>query len=409
MQQIVIQRSGPALSAAVLEDGRLAEYFLRRGDADILCGDIYRGVVEKVLPGMQAAFVDIGRARNAYLALEDLALDADLRRGGLNISDVLKAGQSVVVQVTREAAQPKGPKVTTELSLQGRMLVLLSGAPHVAVSKKISGERRRQLAAWCEPLLEGANFGLIVRTAAETAARPELEAEFRWLAQCWEELSARIAATSKPGLIRADASLALEVVRTYGSQERLEGIYVDDAALWEQLRHQLFPRALAYKLRLREEDLAERFGLGGALRGVHSRRVRLPSGGELVFDRTEALRVIDVNTGRYTGRRDFAETVRRINLEAVREIAWQLRLRNLSGMILIDFINMELPEDRAAVLEALREAVAGDPVRTSVLGWTQLGLMELTRERQHAPLEELLEEPCPRCGGKGYVPRGDPG
>jgi len=407
MQQIVIQKDCWQMQVAVLEDGRLAEYFLQHNDDSPVCGSIYRGVVEAVLPGMQAAFVDIGWMRNAYLALEDVELPEEMVGCKPSIRDVLQVGQPVVVQVKKEAVDAKGPKVSNKLSLTGRTLVLVPGKPYAAVSKKIpQAETRQALKERVDELLvsrSDGSFGMIVRTAGQYCTAEEMDREFIWLAGQWQALQQAIGQAQKPGLIAANWDLALQVVRDCAHEVDLEGIYVNDYALYEQLQQQVVSRKVRFKIRWREADLIAQFQLSGEIRAIHKRRVWLKNGGYLVIDRTEALNVIDVNTGKFTGKQDFAATVVQMNVEAAKEIAWQLRLRNLSGIILIDFIDMQQPEDRQLVLDALQAALQRDRVKTSVMGFTQLGLLEMTRKKERAPLTEMMEQPCPLCQERGRV------
>ncbi len=404
MQQIVIQNNSRQMQVAVLEDNRLAEYYVQRVDANPTNGSIYRGIVESVLPGMQAAFVDIGWEKNAYLALEDVALSEELEGCKPNISDVLKVGQSIVVQIKKEAVDAKGPKVSSRLSMPGRTLVLVPGKPYAAVSKKISPDSKRQvLKELTDELLAGQQCGLIVRTAGQNCTIEELRQEFQWLLQRWEQLQQKIEQVQRPGLIQADQDLAAQVIRDCARENELEGIYVNDFALYEALQQQIVQRKVRFKIRWREENLIEQFGLEGAIRAIHSRKIWLKNGGYVVFDRTEALNVIDVNTGKFTGKQDFQDTIVKMNLEAAAEIAWQIRLRNLSGIILIDFIDMQQVEDQQLVLGTLENLLKKDRVKTNVLGMTQLGLVEMTRKKMRAPLCETLEQPCPFCLERGRV------
>lgn len=392
------------MQVAVLENGRLAEYFVQRNSDSPISGSIYRGEIESVLPGMQAAFVDIGWERNAYLALEDIALSEELEGCQPNIGDVLKIGQPVVVQIKKEAVDTKGPKVSCKLSLPGKTLVLVQGKSYVAVSKKIIQEQKRQaLKNLANQFLEDAQYGLIVRTAAQNCKEEELRQEFRWLLNRWQQLQKKIEQQHKPGLIQADLNLAAQMIRDCTREADLEGIYVNDFALYEVLQQQIVSRNVRFKIRWRECNLIEQFQLRRELETIHKRKVWLKNGGYLIFDRTEALQVVDVNTGKFTGKQNFQTTIVQMNLEAAREIAWQLRLRNLSGIILIDFIDMQQPEDRQQILQALTEALRQDRVKTSVLGMTQLGLVEMTRKKERAPLSAILEQPCPFCQERGRV------
>lgn len=403
-QQIIIQNDKRQMQVAVLEGGRLAEYYVQRVNSSPVNGSIYRGIVESVLPGMQAAFIDIGWEKNAYLALEDVALPEELEGCKPNIGDVLKQGQSIVVQIKKEAVDAKGPKVSSKLSIPGRTLVLVPGRPYAAVSKKITPDSKRQaLKELTDELLSGQNCGLIVRTAGQSCTIEELRQEFNWLLQQWNRLQDKMAEVQKPGLIQADQDLAAQVIRDCARESDLEGIYVNDFALYETLQQQIVQRKVRFKIRLREENLFEQFGLEGAVKGIHSRKIWLKNGGYIVFDRTEALNVIDVNTGKFTGKQDFQDTIVQMNLEAAGEIAWQIRLRNLSGIILIDFIDMHSVDDQTLVMNTLMEFLKKDRVKTTVQGMTQLGLLEMTRKKMRAPLCETLEEPCPFCMERGRV------
>ena len=407
-QQIIIQKDDTSLQAAIVEDERLAEYHIQRDDHYPVSGSIYRGIVETVMPGMQAAFVDIGWERSAYLALEDLLLDDAQKACKPNISDVLKAGQSVVVQIKKEAVDAKGPKVTTELSIQGKSIVLLPGTYQVNISKKITDtEKRNALKLMADTFLKGDTqqdaLGVIIRTAASECTLDELTQEFQWLCGQWETLKQCIRQVQKPGLIAADHHFAATLIRECIQDAELEGIYVNDEALYETLKQQIPERKIRFKLHLQEEDLIENFQLSGVIRTIHKRRVLLSNGAELVIDRTEAMNVIDVNTAGFTGKKEFADTILQTNLEAAREIARQIRLRNLSGIILIDFIDMKPEEHRNLLLHVLEDALRNDRVKTKVHGISHLGLVEVTRQRMRAPLSEVLEKECEVCNGRGRV------
>ncbi len=407
-QQIVIQKDANGLQAAIVEQGRLAEYHLQRDNDYPASGSIYRGIVETVLPGMQAAFVDIGWERSAYLSLDDIVLDEKMKACKPDIAHILKPGQSVVVQIKKEAVDEKGPKVTTELSIQGRTMVLLPGKYQVNISKKITDtDRRLALKTMADRfLLNGTQdtpLGVIIRTAAQQSTQEELSQEFGWLCQQWEALAQHIRQVQKPGLIASDNNFAAKLIRECVREQELEGIYVNDEALYTALEQQIPERNIRFKLHLREGNLLEQYQLTGDIRTIHKRRVMLSNGAELVIDRTEAMNIIDVNTAGFTGKKEFAETIVQTNLEAAKEIAWQIRLRNLSGIILIDFIDMKSAEHQQMVLDALENALRQDRIKTKVHGISHLGLVEVTRQRLRAPLTELLEEPCPVCNERGRV------
>lgn len=405
-QQIIIQQELNQTQIAVVENGRLAEYHLQREDAGPTVGSIYRGIVESVLPGMQAAFVDIGWERSAYLALEDIVLPDDKVKP--NIADVIKAGQSLVVQIKKEAVDEKGPKVTTELSLQGKTMVLIPGKYQVNVSKKITNtEKRLALKTMADAVLlhdtHDVALGVIIRTAAESCTQEELAQEFDWLYAKWSSLEQDIKKIQKPGLIAVDHHMVARIIRECIHEEELTGIYVNDADVYEALQQQIPERNIRFKLHLQEENLIECFQLDGEIRTIHKRRVYLASGAELVIDRTEAMNVIDINTASFVGKKNLENTIVETNLEAAKEIAKQIRLRNLTGIILIDFIDMKQPEHQEQLLKTFELALKQDRVRTKVHGISHLGLVEVTRQRTRAPLTEIMERECEACGGRGRI------
>ncbi len=411
-QQIIIQKDGAQLQVAIVEDNRLAEYHLECNDGYPTNGSIYRGIVESVLPGMQAAFVDIGWERSAYLALEDILLDDAVASCKANIGDILKAGQSIVVQVKKEAVDAKGPKVTTELSLQGKTMVLLPGKYQVNISKKITDTAKRQvLKTVADAFLLGAHteaeigmpLGVIIRTAAAECESKELQQEFVWLCSQWSILEQQIKQVQKPGMIANNPNRVANLIGECVHLKELEGIYINDEVLYEALQQQIPERDIRFKLRLREGNLIEQFQLDGEIRTIHKRKVLLPSGASLVFDRTEAMNVVDVNTAGFVGKKELADTIVKTNLEAVREIAWQIRLRNLSGIILIDMIDMKASKHQQQVVQALETLLKRDSVRSKVHGFSNLGLLEVTRQKTRAPLTELLEVPCPMCHERGRI------
>lgn len=413
-QKFYIQRYNDNMEIALAEDNRLVNYFVQRRNHSPAVGSIYRGTVESVVPGMQAAFVDIGWDRTAYLALEDVELPPKLYGCKPQIQDLLKPGQSIIVQVLREALDEKGPKVSTKLSLPGRKLILVSGTPYAAISKKIKDEAERsRLGAIMDRLLaEGRHCGIIVRTNGAGCTEPELEQEFRWLAKRWDKLQHMISTTHTPGLLDMDQSLAENVVRDYMKPHQLDAIYVNDEDVYELLNQRFPEKQIRFKIHLDEDEvevendeepgtlpaqnsLLQRHGLATEIQQINRRKIMLQNGGTLVFDRTEALQVVDVNTAKYVGKNNVHQTILQMNLEAAEEIAKQIRLRNWSGIILIDFIDMKEEAHREQVQQHLTQLLAKDPVKSNVLGFTRTGLMELTRKKTSAPLWELMREVQP--------------
>lgn len=413
--RILVEHVGSDIHAALLENGRLVQYFVERPDQRRTVGNIYKGRVQDVLPGMEAVFVNIGLERTAYL------YGLTSRRGGHDDSGGdgadgghdtvrLQPGDELLVQVAKEAVGDKGARLTRDLNIPGRYLVLTPGTPgHVSLSRRLTdpAERERLQAIATDVCPPGA--GLIVRTVAAGASDADLRADADSLSALWERLQKDAANARAPALLYRDDDLLLRLIRDYFSADVGE-LIVSGASLFRQataLAHTLAP-ALADRVRPWAGPagaLLDDAGVPNQLDKALRRRVWLDSGGYLVFDETEALTVIDVNSGKFTGKTDLAATVRRLNIEAATEAARQLRLRDIGGIVLIDFVDMSDKNDQAAVMAALEEAAAADRNRLTVLGFTRLGLLELTRRKQGPTLAELLMEPCPRCRGHGRLRR----
>ncbi len=401
LKEILIHETKEETKVAVLEDKRLVEVYLERSFQGRLAGNIYKGKIENVLPGMQAAFVNIGLERNAFLYVDE-AGGAEAK--SLPIQNLLQEGQELLVQVVKEPFGTKGARVTTQITLPGRYVVLFPGGEGVGVSRRIkrAGERERLKSLAEEAKVPGC--GLIVRTAAEGATREELQADVRALSELWERIQKKAARLAAPALVHRELELVSWVVRDLFGED-VDRLLVSDPGLYErvlELLDNIGPH-LKERVSCAATDLWEDYALDQEVTRALQPKVWLRSGGYLVIDETEALTAIDVNTGKYIGKKDFAETVFRTNLEAVREIVRQIRLRNLGGIIIIDFIDMDFPEHRAAVLRRLEDELKKDRTQTSLLGITHLGLVELTRKKVRPSLSSLLERPCPHCGGKGRV------
>jgi ribonuclease E len=411
-QLLVHVRPNGHTHLALLEGRVLVEHSVSTAtDADTsIDGNIYLGRVQNVLPGMEAAFVDIGTPKNGVLYRGDVSFDPDeVEEKQPRIERLLKAGQSVVVQVTKNPIGAKGARLTQEVSLAGRFVVMVPSEPRTyGISKRLPDDERRRL----RRILEGLrppDAGLIVRTAAEGAAPEELERDVARLRDQWEQISA-LAARSKPArLLYQEPPLPLRVVREEFTKE-YRGVLIDDRALYEEVR--AYIEAVTPELAERVEyydpeeeglPLFERHHVNEQLLKALDRKVWLPSGGSLVIDRTEALTVIDVNTGKNVGSSSLEETVFRNNLEAAEEIARQLRLRDIGGIIVIDFIDMEVKGNREAVIDAFRDALARDKTRTQAFDISELGLVEMTRKRVSEGLVESMSETCPTCQGRGYL------
>src|SRR5215213_680786 len=397
---------------------RVAEiYFERRGGRSIV-GNIYKGVVDNVLPGLEAAFVDIGLDKNGFLHVDEIVLPGkeQVKRGrgggpsGTRITDLLKPGQEIVVQVVKDPLKTKGARLSMELTIAGRYMVYAPTGEGVGVSRRLEDKERDRLRKEAKQLDLGGG-GAIIRTAAHGAQRADFERELQYLFKLNEVLQKRVAETPAPALVFQEADLSVRVVRDIFS-EHFEKAIVDD----EGQHHRLvsfFSRTapeLVDRVELYEEDaedpLFEAFGVDPVINGMLERRVDLPSGGYLIIDYAEALTVIDVNTGSFTGKGKSArleDTITKTNLEAAEEVVSQLRLRDIGGIIVIDFIDMARSRNRDAVLKVLRKALDEDRTKTFVVEISPLGLVEMTRQNVTDGVREIMTKPCPVCGGEGVV------
>lgn len=411
MKEIVLQSQSNGMRAAVFECGDLVEVFEEEIGSAYLVGNIYRGRVENVLPGMQAAFVDIGLEKNAFLYVGDavqthyeedekVSPSVDVR-----IEHVVQPRQELLAQIIKEPVGSKGARISVNITLPGRYVVLLPLVNYIGVSRKILDQnertRLRDLAALSKP----ENMGVIVRTLAEGIDGEEIAEDIERLVAMWRSLQPKIPHVSVPGLVHRDVDLISRLVRDWIDQD-VSKITVDrdDAAkvLRKALREIDHPAA-KHILVVTGEDLFVRFGVDEEIRKALRSKVWLKSGGYLVIQQTEALVVIDVNTGKYVGQHSLEETVVHTNLEAAREIARQLRLRNLGGIIIIDFIDMTSEEDQQRVIEVLETACARDKTKSQILGLTQLGLVEMTRKKVGQTLAVRYTGTCPTCDGSGRV------
>ena len=408
-QDILINCSPREIRVAILIDGILEDLHIERAAGRGLVGNVYMGRVLRVLPGMQSAFVDIGLERTAFLHVLDIEGARQENGEYRPIEKLIGEGQRLLVQVAKDPIGTKGARLTTSISLAGRKLVYLPQDEHIGVSQKIEDEARR--AALREQVLRlkkpDEKGGYIVRTCAEESATDEeMLEDIKYLGCLWKETSAKAGVSPAPSLLYEDLGLAKRVLRDM-VQAETRRIYVDNKEVFEELA--AFARTYApgalplLELYEGEEPLFETQQVEAELQRALERRVPLKSGGYIVVDCTEAMTTIDVNTGGFVGKRDFSETVFKTNLEAAKTIARQLRLRNLGGIIIIDFIDMQNPAHKAAVLEELRRAAASDRTKLTISEFTELGLVEMTRKRTRESLSHTLCEPCPLCGGRGVI------
>lgn len=406
---------------AILEDGSLVEVMVDRPDAQRMVGDIYLGQVEAVLPGIQAAFVDIGADKAAFLHVSDIARDAaaeedeaaeeaDGEKGGRRyppIHELVQKGDRLLVQVTKEPIGTKGPRVTTQISLPGRFLVYMPGSHHIGVSRKIEErEERARLRALAREILPENAGGLIVRTVGEELTREVFEREFQTLYNTWKKIQRRARGLKPPALVHREAKLTSGIIRDVFT-EKVDALIIDSKEVYNEVRQYLkgVDPDLLDRVHLYTEatPLFDKYGVEEAIREAFQRRVDLPSGGYIIIETTEALVSIDVNTGRYTGKKDPEKTILKTNLDAAREIARQLRLRDVGGIIVCDFIDMESKANQERVLQELRTHLNRDRARTRAFQVSELGLVEMTRQRVRPSLFHTLTETCTHCGGTGRV------
>src|SRR3984885_1288959 len=405
----------PHLTQIALLEGRtLVEHYVSRATDDDtqIDGNIYRGRVQNVLPGMEAAFIDIGTPKNAVLYRGDVRYDTDDVESGASgqprIEDVLRPGQTILCQVTKNPIGAKGARLTQEVSLPGRFVVLVPNSTAYGISKRLEDGERKRLRRIVDAI-RPQGHGLIVRTAAAGASADELEADVERLTRQWEEIASRSTEGQGPQLLYREPAIAVRVIREELNRE-YRAVVIDDLDLYEQVRDyvgavnpELADRVEYFDPAVESLPVFERYHVHEQLHKALDRKVYLPSGGSLVIDRAEALTVIDVNTGKNVGTTNLEETVYRNNLEAAEEVARQLRLRDIGGIIVIDFIDMEVRENRDKVGAALRSALAQDKTRTQVFDISELGLVEMTRKRVSEGLIESMSTTCTVCGGRGIV------
>jgi ribonuclease G len=397
---------------AVLEDGVVGEVYLERPGRRSIAGNVYKGTVDNVLPGMEASFVDIGLAKNGFLYVDEIVVpELEGRKHGRRIQELVERGQEVLVQAVKDPMGTKGARLTTEISLPGRFLVFVPFGDGIGVSRRLDDEERERLKAICKAL-ELPEGGLIVRTAAEGASREELEGDLALLQKLWSTIRGRANRAEAPALVYQESELPLRIIRDLFIRD-FQRVVVDHDRTFRRivgyLRRTSPELAARVELYQDKEPLMERYGVDEAVRSTLGRRVDLPSGGYLIFDYAEAFTVIDVNTGRFVGARGrtsqgrLEDTITKNNLEAVKEVVRQLRLRDIGGIIVIDFIDMANPKNRQLVEEALNDELHRDRTKTYVVEISPLGLVEMTRQNVTDGPREILTERCPTCKGDGVV------
>lgn len=431
-KDIIVNATVNEVRVAMLENGSVSEIFMERSKHKGVAGNIYKGKVVKVLPGMQSAFVDIGLEKAAFLHVADLyidngeqvslledrvadVIDEDDRMDRVDdqksklyvpIEDLLKEGQDIVVQVAKEPIGQKGARLTTHITVPGRYLVLMPSYDHLGVSRKIENDDVRDKLRDTLKEIKPEGMGLIARTVSELSRRDELSSDLDYLMRTWKKTSEVITKSKSPSLLYEDLDLLFRILRDITTSD-VKKIIIDSKSAY--LKVKSFMREYLPKLKIEIElyenvlPVFDYYNIEIELGRILERKVWLKSGGSIIIDLAEALTVIDVNTGKYVGKRNFEETILKTNLEAVKEIAWQLRLRNIGGIIIVDFIDMEKAENREKILQTMEEELKKDRAKASVVNISPLGLVEVTRKRVQESLTATLSEPCPYCDGKGLV------
>jgi ribonuclease G len=407
-KEILISIDELETRVAVLEDGALMEIYIAREERQI--GSIYKGKVANILPGMQAAFVDIGLERNAFLCMDDASAmlgeeePPDIKQ--LSIKDILKLNQETLVQIVKESMGTKGARVTTYITLPGRYLVFLPKAQYIGISRRIEDEKERERLKHLAESIKPQEFGLIVRTAAEGRDVEDLRRDMEFLIKLWEKIQNSAKRKRAPAIIHQELTLVYKIIRDLFTPE-VDRLIIDSKSEFDKVSELLDIISPKLKSRMHlfsdKRSLFEAYGIEVEIDKALRRKVWLESGGYLIIDKTEALTVIDVNTGKFIGKTSLAETILKTNLEAVPEIVRQIRLRDLGGIIIIDFIDMDRQEDKQKVLTELADRLKRDRTKTHLVGLTELGLVQITRKRVSKDLDEYLRETCPYCGGKGRV------
>ncbi|MBA4503130.1 ribonuclease G [Marinobacterium marinum] len=412
-EEILINFTPMETRVAVIENGMPQEIYVERAKRRGIVGNIYLGKVVRVLPGMQAAFVDIGLERAAFIHVDEV-IDQGLtteQRNATSIAQVLREGQSLLVQVTKDPIGTKGARLTTHISIPSRYLVLMPGSSHVGVSQRIEDPQERdrlrgQMLELMQDESSPSEWGVILRTVAEGVSEIELAADLQFLRRLWDSIGQQIKQVKAPAIVYEDLPLNMRALRDM-AHTGVERIRIDSRETFQRAKE--FVRALVPEIESTleyypgERPIFDMFNVEEEMQKALGRKVELKSGGYLIFDQTEAMTTVDVNTGAFVGHRNLEETIFKTNLEAATAIGRQLRLRNLGGIIIIDFIDMEDPDHQRQVLRTLERVLEKDHAKCKVTGVSELGLVEMTRKRTRESLEQVLCEPCNHCNGRGSL------
>jgi len=424
--EILINVTRDEIRVGLLEGGQVVEFYIERKRDASLVGNIYKGKVVKILPGMQSAFVDIGLDKAAFLYVTDIhagleefapfleeeekvnSIELVSKRGrpDLTIEDLIQEGQEILVQVSKDPIGSKGARVTSYVTLPGRYLVLMPNVEHIGISRRIPDETERTRLRTIVEEIKPNGYGLIIRTACEGSAEEDLKKDLEFLYLLWQNIQKKRERVSAPSLLYSDLDLVFRSVRDLMVQD-VKSLVVDSPDEYERIKDfvKTYFEKLLGNIDLYEgtEPVFDAYGIEFDISRALGRKVWLKSGGYIVIDQTEAMTVIDVNTGKFVGKEELEDTILKTNLEAVKEIAYQIRLRNLGGIIIVDFIDMEKYENRDRVFNAFVEAMKKDRAKNTISHISELGLIQMTRKRVRESLGRTLCETCPYCEGKGFV------